>query len=68
MFSKTVPLATLAGLLLTVAGYAADGSLQRKSPTCPVTDLPRWQCCPTKASPMPPCCQKGCDTPTRVIG
>jgi hypothetical protein len=27
-----------------------------------VTGLPSRQCCASKASPMPPCCMKGCDT------
>jgi hypothetical protein len=30
---------------------------------CEVTGKPRWQCCPRKGSPMPPCCQRGCSTP-----
>lgn len=40
---------------------------QAKQPTalCNVNGKPRWQCCPTKASPMPPCCQKGCGKPVR---
>lgn len=28
---------------------------------CNVTGQPKTACCPTKASPMPPCCQKSCD-------
>lgn len=29
--------------------------------TCTVTGKPRAQCCASKASPMPPCCMKGCE-------
>ena len=34
---------------------------------CPVTGLDRRQCCASKASPLPPCCMKGCDTAGRHL-
>ena len=34
---------------------------------CPVTGLNRSQCCASKASPMPPCCAQGCDTPGQIL-
>ena len=53
--------AMLALLLVTTsAGFGAS----RK---CEVTGLPRPQCCASKASLMPPCCQKGCSTAGQVL-
>jgi hypothetical protein len=42
---------------------------QRKAPAsaCPVTGLERAQCCASKASQTPPCCQQGCDTAGRLV-
>lgn len=54
--------AILAGLLLT--GLAAPALTQPDGDRCEVSGKPRWQCCPRKSSPMPPCCQKRCSTPT----
>lgn len=48
-------------LLLTAVTAGAEPS------RCEVTGVPRWQCCATKASPMPPCCMKGCRTAGRII-
>ena len=62
MFGKIASFgAALALLLVTMAPGSAA------SPTCEVTDLPRRQCCASKASPMPPCCQKACSIPGRII-
>jgi hypothetical protein len=43
------------GLVLAAGGVRSDPFEK-----CNVTGKPSWQCCPKKASPMPPCCQKGC--------
>lgn len=46
-----------------LSGIAVAGTEPSR---CEVTGKPRWQCCPRKSSPMPPCCQSGCSTGTRV--
>ncbi len=111
MFTKSVSLAALSGLLLTVAAFGADKPAQpsccatktrcctkvkfccdqpdkakccktgtaccdmegccgpkkaKKAAACPVTGMDHSKCCASKASPMPPCCQKACDKPTHV--
>jgi len=45
----------------------SHGKSPLQAATCPVTGLARRLCCASKAAPMPPCCQKGCDTPGRMF-
>ena len=61
MFKPT--LVAVAALLLAAAAAPA---LPQDQDRCEVTGKPRWQCCPRKGSPMPPCCQRGCSTPHGV--
>ena len=42
------------------------GRAKATAATCEVTGLKRAQCCASKASQTPPCCQKGCSTPGSV--
>lgn len=60
---------TMSAKLMTL-GAAAVLALSLSAPVlahreqCP-KDNPKPACCPTKASPMPPCCQKSCPAPRR---
>lgn len=59
MFRKIVSLGAVLALL-----FVGSIPTLAASSRCEVTDKPRWQCCAKKGSPMPPCCQQGCSTPT----
>lgn len=63
MFGKLASSGALVALLVSVGAAARPSS----AATCPVTGLLRSQCCAGKASQMPPCCMKGCDTPGRLF-
>lgn len=62
MFGK---IATCGAALALV--FTTLSAVHAASATCEVTGKPRWQCCARKASPMPPCCMKGCSTAVRTM-
>ena len=62
MSGKIASLGAVLALLLVSAGSGLAASRN-----CEVTGKPRWQCCASKASPMPPCCMKGCTTAGQII-
>ena len=61
MFLKITSLAAAAVALSAVAALA------HTTARCSVTGLDRRVCCARKASSLPPCCQRACDTPTRLV-
>jgi len=61
MFLKITSLATAALAL------SAGAALAHNPARCPVSGMDRRICCASKASPMPPCCQRVCDTPARLV-
>lgn len=56
-----------AGARMPQREAASTGWLPEALQICGHTGRPRWQCCASKASPMPPCCQKGCTTAGRIV-
>ena len=62
MLGKIASLGAVLALLLVPADSGITASKH-----CEVTGKPRRQCCASKASPMPPCCMKGCATAGQLI-
>lgn len=61
----TLRLVPLIALSLAGARRSDPASRSDEPSRCEVTGKPRWQCCPRKSAPMPPCCQRGCTTLNR---
>ena len=56
---------TFAAALVLIA--SAGSALAKPTAACPVTGKRRVFCCASKGAPMPPCCERACDTPGRIV-